>query len=106
MVFMPVEEKRGQLPYLGPQRPPITQHTAVPAPGLERVPVVGQVAPGTLTIVTSRESENLDRVALRGEVPIPNSAELLIPQVNSRNMEPHLNQMNITPPTMNITPPP
>ena len=39
---------------MGPQRPTITQHTAVPALEAERIPVVGQAAPGALAIVAKR----------------------------------------------------
>ena len=69
MVSIPVEEKRGRLCHMGPQRPPITQYTVFFALEAERAPVVGQAVPGTLAFVKSRESESLDRAALRGEIP-------------------------------------
>ena len=54
MVSIAVEKKRGRLCHMGSQRSPITQHTTVPELEAERIPVVGQAAPGALAIVAKR----------------------------------------------------
>ena len=99
MACTPVEEKRGRLCHMGPQRPPITQYTTIPASEAERAPVVGQSVSGALAFVQSRERiASADRAALRDEIP-SDSIDLSSTQVNAKILAPYSNHSNSNSPT-------
>ena len=99
MASTPIEEKRGRLYHVGPQRPPIIQYYMVPALEAERTPVVGQSVSGTLAFVQSREMlESVDRIALRGDSP-SDPTDLSLTRVNANLLAPITYHSNSNSPT-------